>query len=477
MALSIQTVSAAIGITANGGCYLSGVVNLGAAPKAIVVTVAGFGAAIDNPERLATQVVVGGFPLTLRRESINVSSGLASSRTQQIWTLDSSAFVGLMSGNVLVEIWRADDNASGTGLQCFAYVLNATGWAAHHVSVSANNGDAGWINPTVNITTTVPAARIIGAVAHPESASGNMQAGAGYTRNAFVAFVAAIESRNADVAAGTYAVNFVNPTSDEHQLVATAIAEVAAGVAPSPLRPFVGRASAAANTVAFALLENQNNVVVPIAPGDIALVFAMNRVASANPPIPALPAGWTTPAGGSGQIVAAGDDIGWRIGWRKLDGAEVNIGVWTNANYVQVLVYRYNVSGAPIGQVVANPTSIGAPFTFGAMPGINPNGQSLVVLLGGRSGGITEATQMMFPDARPAVGSYHQWISRAGGQAAGLLFCADSDRHIAAFAGGSTTPADTAAVNKIAVAVELTNVVLATPGAPAVHLRRGLCQC
>lgn len=452
MALSYQGASEVVSLSASAGSYMSVVVDVGLAPKAICVLIAGKAGDTER-DKEATHVVVGGFSLTLRRQQNYVAG--SSSGCSQVWTLDSSVFVGLLTGNQLVEVWRAADTTSSTAIVAICAVLNSDTWAAYLVSNETNNANVAVVNPSVSLAMTGLPGWAFAALHSTTGVAGNVTPGAGFTMLAqgvyntrsyhFERLTA--QSAGPDITAGfTHASLGVG-------LTAAAFREIAVGVLPEPIRPFKGHVGALATTVAFAGLVDQNNNPVSPTNGDVCIVLA-STIGPGNPAPPALPANWTNRV--SGTASGTGDDAGYRVGTLIYNG-ETDIGIWTAATEVLLLVYHYNRPVNIIGDIKVSVVG-SAGITLPALVPQGVDGLSYVVTMGVVPGSTVEAPRYGFPGTVPAEGAFHQFVNRTPGNAATRSWAADSNGYLNVFAGGITANEGGVAVLGLGISIELLSV-------------------
>lgn len=105
----------------------------------------------------------------------------------------------------------------------------------------------------------------------------------------------------------------------------------------------VGFDGASTNTVSLAGISWQV--------GDLAMVLAWNATVGLGTPQPTLPAGWTTYGAGAGASTTTGTT---KAGYRHLQSGDTDIGVWTNATDVMVVVFRSTHTTDPKGQLTGD---------------------------------------------------------------------------------------------------------------------------
>ena len=450
MALSIQGLSTVQTLLATQGVYIFNTVDLGVAPKAVTVLISG---RIDLTRKVIN-VVVGGRALTLRRhvEYDSTFDGIG-----QVWTLDSDQLVGLLSGVVPIEVYLSQGLASGNSIKVMAWVLNSDTWAAYLVSNENNNGNANVVNGSTSLAMTGIPGWAFAVMYNTHSTLANVTAGTGMTMGAqsqHTSGSSANFARSTSQSAGADITAGFTFTSAGMALAAAAFREIAVGTPPKD-NFFLGRSSAIAATVALNTLVDQYNNPVSYNVGDVMIVCAANVVDSATPPIPALPAGWTNII--SGQASGSGTDVGYRVGYKIAAGGEVDVGQWTGATDVMVMVYHYNRPFNLIG-VSSSSFASQATIPFAALSGMDAvDPKSIVVLFGITSTSGSDATDTGFPGTAPAEGAKNQFINRSADQTSSKLFGADSGGYISAFAGGASGSVSGTAIN-VGIAIELLDV-------------------
>jgi hypothetical protein len=134
----------------------------------------------------------------------------------------------------------------------------------------------------------------------------------------------------------------------------------------------VGTAFAASNSVALPAFTG----------GDLALVFAYRGSNAA----PGVPSGWQTVVSDNGA-----DSNSRSIGYRVLDGTELDTGTWANANAIEVIILRGQDADTPIG-VHASGGSAGTTMTTPGLSGMGTSGHSWVVAFAGANSGANATT-------------------------------------------------------------------------------------
>lgn len=154
------------------------------------------------------------------------------------------------------------------------------------------------------------------------------------------------------------------------------------------------------------------------APGDVAVVFAFNDGGTIMPSIP----GTFTAYQQSAVAIASS-----RIGYRILQAGDTDIGTWTNATGVVVVVYRGADATAPLG-AFAHTTGNSGSITYPALATPNvTDGSSWIVAVGGHRSANTDI------ENNPAG-----MINRADHVGASEEVAHDSNGGLAAYAGGSS---------------------------------------
>lgn len=140
-----------------------------------------------------------------------------------------------------------------------------------------------------------------------------------------------------------------------------------------------------------------NSITIPAGhtTGDTILIIAHQHNRAAT--IPSLPAGYTTPTGGTaGSINAA------RVGWKTAASSSETSGTWTNATLMEVFVFRNaRVTGGPIGGCAMGNDSI-TNFPCPAITMANSDGSSIVLTFGSGGDNVNTMAANAISAAAPA---------------------------------------------------------------------------